>query len=226
MSNDFGFKIGIGIIRYLGFLVAITMHQAGIALMAHKKGDKSHSTMERATLNPLPHIEIIGTVILPIITILSNSPIVLGWPKAHQIDTRYFKKLREDINVVYLSGLGINFGIAIICMILLRFLGGGVFVLTPALDLSDVTILIKIMLALIGLTNMTLGAFFVLPLPGTSGWNILLNNVSYNISVKLQEKMMMILVIGLILIILGLLNFYFKFFVALFFSGSGTIIGF
>ena len=220
------FKIAEALLRYLGFLIAITMYQAGIAIMAQKRGDKSFATQQRATLNPLPHIDPMGTVLFPIITIMANSPVVLGWPKPHTIETRYFKKPRKDINLVYLSGVGINFIIAIICMIILRILGGGVFILGSAVDLSDVSILIKIMLGIIGVTNMTIGALFLLPLPGTAGWNILINNVSYNTSVKLQQKMMVISIVGLLLIVLGLLNFYFNIFVALFTFGSNTLIGF
>jgi Zn-dependent protease len=226
MADNIQFKIAEGLLRYLGFLIAITMYQAGIAIMAQKRGDKSFATQQRATLNPLPHIDPMGTVLFPIITITANSPVVLGWPKAHTIETRYFKKPRKDINLVYLSGVGINFSIAIICMIILRIIGGGMFMLDASVDFSDLSILSRIMLGMIGLTNMTIGALFLLPLPGTAGWNILLNNVSYNTSVKLQEKMMVISIVGLLLIVLGLLNFYFKIFVSLFILGSQTMIGF
>lgn len=226
MNDNIGFKVAEALLRYLGFLIAITMYQAGIAIMAQKRGDKSFTTQQRATLNPLPHMELMGTILFPLITIMANSPVVLGWPKPHIIETRYFKKPRKDINLVYLSGVGINFIIAIICMVILRTLGGGMFLLDASLDLSDVNILIKIMLGIIGLTNITIGALFLLPLPGTAGWNILLNNVSYNTSIKLQEKMMIISIAGLLLIVLGLLNFYFNIFVGLFSLGSNTLIGF
>ncbi len=226
MNDNIQFRIALGLLRYLGFLIAITMYQAGIAIMAQKKGDKSIDTKNRASLNPFPHMEIMGTVLLPILTIMSNSPVVLGWPKPHTIETRNFKKPKKDINIVYLSGVGINFAIALICMVILRALGGGMFLLQSSIDFSDLNILIRIMIALIGITNMTIGALFLLPLPGTAGWNILLNNVSYNNSVKLQQKVMLISIIGLVLIVMGALNFYFKIFVSLFTMGSNTIIGF
>ncbi|MES2614766.1 MAG: site-2 protease family protein [Bdellovibrionota bacterium] len=226
MNDNIGFRVAEALLKYLGFLIAITMYQAGIAIMAQRRGDKSYATQQRATLNPLPHMDPMGTILCPIITIMLHSPIVLGWPKPHFIETRYFKKPKKDVNLVYLSGVGINFAIAIFCMITLRLLGGGTFLLESSLDLSDVNILIKIMLGLIGITNMTIGALFLLPLPGTAGWNILLNNVSYNTSVKLQQKMMIISIAGLLLIVLGALNFYFHIFIGLFVLGSNTMIGF
>ncbi len=220
------FKIAQALLRYLGFLVAITMYQAGIAIMAQKRGDKSFATKQRATLNPLPHIDLMGTLLFPMITIMANSPIVLGWPKPHTIDTRYFKQPRKDINLVYLSGVGINFLIAAVCIVVLRILGGGVFIFGAALDLSDVHILVKIMVGFIGLTNMTIASLFLLPFPGTAGWNILINNVSYSLSAKLQEKAMTISIVGLLLIVFGAFNFYFTLFISLFTSLSNTMIGF
>lgn len=226
MDSGIEFKIAQGMLRYLGFLIAITMYQAGIAIMARKKGDNSYETQGRATLNPFPHIEIIGTVLFPLITIIFNSPIVLGWPKPHNIDTRRFKKPRRDINHIYLFGVGINFLIACLCMIVLRFLGGGVFVLNAALDFSDATILTRVMLTIIGLTSMVIGALFLIPIPGTAGWNILLNNVSYSWAQKLHSNMMMISLIGLMIIVIGGLNFYFSLFAWLFRLGSNVAISF
>lgn len=226
MHDHIEFKIAMGLLRYLGFLVAVTMYQAGIAIMAQRRGDRSTATQERATLNPLPHIDMMGTVIFPLITIMLNSPVVLGWPKAHQIDTRYFKKPRRDINLVYLSAVGINFAIAALCIIALRFLGGGTFLMNAALDFSDLNILCRVMLGVVGLTNMTLGALFLLPLPGTAGWYLLLNNVSYQTGLKLQQNMMWISIGGLVLIVSGLFNFYFQIFLALFMGLSQTFLGF
>lgn len=226
MTETIEFKIAQGLLRYLGFLIAITMYQAGVAIMAQKRGDRSQSTMQMATLNPLAHIDPVGTVIFPLFTIMMNSPIVLGWPKLHIVDSRYFKRPRFDINLVYLSGLSINFIIAIVCMIALRILGGGTFILNSATDFSDLAILSKIMLAIIGLINMTIGGLFLLPLPGTAGWNLLLNNLPYSLAKKFQDKIMLITIIGLALILLGFLNFYFKIFIGLFIIGSNTILGF
>jgi Zn-dependent protease len=224
-DSSIQFKIAIGLLRYLGFLIAITMYQAGTAIMARKKGDISTLTQERASLNPVAHIDPMGTVIFPIFTIMLNFPIVFGWPKFHMVETRYFKKMKRDINVVYLTGVAINFLISILCMIALRFLGGGLLVFSPATDFSNSTILIKTMLGIVGLTNITIGALFLLPFPGTAGWNILLNNVSYNTAQQLQDKTMIITFIALALLLVGVFNLYFNIFITLFMYGSNTFFG-
>ena len=225
MTSNPEFSIAIALIKYLGFLIAITMYQAGIAIMARRKGDNSFQTNQLATFNPIPHIELVGTIIFPFITILAGFPFVFGWPKQFQIDTRYFKKPKMDVNIIYLSGVTINFLISILCMIALRFLGGGIFIPTPNTDLSNPDNLILLMLGKIGLTNMIIGALFLLPLPGYAGWNILINNINYNTGQKLQEKAGIISIVGMFFIILGFLNLYFNFFMKLFVLGSNTIIG-
>jgi Zn-dependent protease len=221
MSSNPEFSIAIALLKYLGFLIAITMYQAGIAIMAKRKGDNSFQTTQLATFNPIPHIEIVGTILFPFISILANFPFVLGWPKQFQIDTRYFKKPKLDVNIIYLSGVGINFLISIICMLTLRFFLGGSIMPSPALDLSTPDKLAQLMLSTIGLTNMVLGALFLLPLPGYAGWNILINNVSYNTARKLQEKAMIISIVGMIVIVFGFLNIFFNIFMNLFFAISG-----
>lgn len=219
-----GFQFAQGLLRYVAFLIAITMYQAAIALAAKKKGDNSLETEHFATLNPLPHIDPIGTILFPIITILLESPIVFGWPRMYRVHATHFKNTKKDLTIVYLSGVGINFLIALICMVILRFLGGGFFILTPALDLSDGSILLRVLLAIIGFTNLTIGALFLLPIPGTSGWYILLHNVRYNVAQKLQENALWITIVGLGLIISGLLNVYFMIFVHIFQVISLTLI--
>ena len=226
MSSNPEFSIAIALLKYLGFLIAITMYQAGIAIMAKRKGDASFQTTQLATFNPIPHIEIVGTIIFPFITILANFPVVFGWPRQFQIDSRYFKNPKRDINLIYLSGVGINFLIAIICMISLRSMGGFILFPTPQMDLSNPNNLLYFMLGKIGLTNMVIGALFLLPLPGYAGWNILINNLNYNTAKKLQEKAMIISFIGMAIILFGFLDVFLKLFSFLFILGSNTIVGF
>ena len=78
MSSNPEFSIAIALLKYLGFLIAITMYQAGIAIMAKRKGDNSFQTTQLATFNPIPHIEIVGTILFPFISILANFPFVLA----------------------------------------------------------------------------------------------------------------------------------------------------
>lgn len=211
---DSKFSLPIALLKYLGFLIAITMSQAAIAIVARKKGDVSAQTMQMATLNPLPHIEILGTVIFPFFTILMNSPIVFGWPKQFNIETRYFRNIKRDINLVYASGILINFIIALLCTIVLKFMGQ--INIPQGADYSSPEILSRMILSSICFLNIIIGALNLLPVPGTPGWYILINNLSYELSRKVQEKAMFLTIGFLILIISGFLSFYFKLFLFLF----------
>ncbi|MGY3803504.1 site-2 protease family protein [Pigmentibacter ruber] len=211
---DSKFSLPTAMLKYLGFLIAITMSQAAIAIVARKKGDTSAQTSQMATLNPLPHIELFGTVLFPFFTILLNSPIVFGWPKQFNIETRYFKRIKRDINLVYSSGILINFLIALICTIVLKIMGN--IIIPQGADYSSPEILSRMILSYICFLNIIIGALNLLPVPGTPGWYILINNLSYDLSRKVQEKAMFMTVGFIILIMSGLLSFYFELFLNLF----------
>ncbi|APJ02847.1 site-2 protease family protein [Silvanigrella aquatica] len=214
MYLDSQFSLPKALLLYLGFLIAITMSQAIIAIVAKKRGDVSVQTRQMATLNPLPHIELIGTVIFPFIAIFLNSPVIFGWPKQFNIESRYFKKPKRDVNLVYASGIIINFIIALICMLVLKFMGP--FYIAPTADHSSPEILSRIILSSICYLNVVIGALNLLPIPGTPGWYILINSLSYDLSRKLQEKAMLISIGFMVLIISGLFNSYFSLFISLF----------
>ena len=82
-------RIEDAILTYCGFLVAITMREAAYAITSRKLGDRSSETESRATVNPIPHIDLLGTIILPAVFLFSGIPFLLGWAKPLTIDTRY-----------------------------------------------------------------------------------------------------------------------------------------
>ena len=220
MAAQMGQTFSNGLITYLGFLISITFYQAIVANIARKKGDNSTLTQVMSSFTPFVHMEIFGTVIFPLLTIITGSPVVFGWPKPYDIDSRYFRNPRRDINIIYICGIGIVFFVSLICMFALKFLGGGISIVPLGGESMSLTFILQTFLSTIGRVCMTMGALFLLPLPGTGGWYLLLNNVAYKTQQKLVEQSMVISIVGLFLIMLGFLNFYFKIFLFLFFMGS------
>lgn len=104
----------------LPVLFAITLHEAAHAWMAKRLGDMSPDLPARITLNPLQHIDWIGTVILPIVLILIASPFVIGWAKPVPVDPRYFKKPRQDMAKVALAGPMANLLMAVLWAIVAK----------------------------------------------------------------------------------------------------------
>ena len=223
MGNEIVFSV---LLKYLGFLIAITMYQAATAIMAKRRGDKSSETIAMATMNPFIHMEPIGTVILPLITIAFStyggqssliSGIIIGWPKAYTISTRYFKNVKKDTNITYLAGIASCFIISLICMIAYHFLIQNIS--SPIILSSqpmDTSYILSLMVSSIGYQCMIFGALFLWPIPGFAGWNLLINNLSYNAAMKVQNQAQMIYIAAIIILMSGIANIYFYPFVLLY----------
>jgi len=197
------FDVGMALVTYFGFLVALTMREGAAAFASRSLGDKSPETASRATLNPLPHIDPFGTVLFPVLMLVSQVPLLFGWAKPFRPDTRYFKKARRDSNLVFMSGPAANLGIALACGLAMRF--GGFSVLGGELTQNPTPFFLRS----VGVANLVICVFNILPVPNTDGWKLLLNNINYNAAKKLQELAMPINIAFLVLLVLGGLSFLF-----------------
>jgi len=109
----------------LPLIFAVTVHEAAHGWVASKLGDNTAKMMGRITFNPLPHIDIIGTIILPLgmyaLSVMSGSPpILFGWAKPVPINTRNLKNFRRDTAFVAIAGPLSNFVMLIIWALFLR----------------------------------------------------------------------------------------------------------
>lgn len=203
--------VGMALVTYFGFLVALTMREAAGAFVAKSLGDASSDTQHRATLNPLPHIDPFGTVLFPLLMLISGIPLLLGWAKPYRPDMRYFKKARRDANMVFLAGPSANLLIAILAGTVMRFGGFG---LTGLLGGGDGGTLsadpIPYFLMSIGTANIIICVFNLLPVPSTDGWKLLLNNIRYDAARKLESIAMPINLVFLLLLVLGVLSPLFR----------------
>ncbi|MDZ7838154.1 MAG: site-2 protease family protein [Actinomycetota bacterium] len=82
--------------------------------IAYKQGNPTAKNMGRLTLNPVAHIDIFGTIILPLMLILLNSNIVFGYAKPVPINSSYFRDFRKGIRYTSLAGIVTNLLIAFI----------------------------------------------------------------------------------------------------------------
>ena len=123
MQMDLLSQIREGGILYILLLIAITMHEYGHALFADKLGDKLPRAEGRVTINPMAHIDTMGTVILPILTIAlsmgSGFPMVFGWGKPVNVMLAD-PKTRARIDILStMGGVSMNLVIALVSAILL-----------------------------------------------------------------------------------------------------------
>lgn len=104
----------------LSFLVAITIHEFSHALAADKLGDPTPRVQGRLTLNPLAHLDMIGSVLLPLFLLLSRSPILFGWAKPVQFDPFNLGNPRRDAAIISFAGPASNFSLAAILSLIVH----------------------------------------------------------------------------------------------------------
>lgn len=100
-------------IFYPLLLFCLSVHESAHAWTANKFGDSTAKLLGRITLNPIPHMDLIGTVFLPLIALWTGAPL-FGWGKPVPIDPRHFKDSRKDSLWVAAAGPISNFGMALI----------------------------------------------------------------------------------------------------------------
>jgi len=112
-----------GLIMYLGLIVLLTFHEYGHAWMAWKCGDDTAKSQGRCSLNPLVHIDPIGTVLMPLLMIFlspSVSRFLVGWAKPVPVNPFNLRNPRWDDILVSMAGPWMNLFLAIVLIGLAR----------------------------------------------------------------------------------------------------------
>jgi len=144
-------------------LVALTFHEFAHGYVALRFGDPTAKMAGRLTLNPLSHLDPIGTIMLFVVH--------FGWAKPVPVDPRYFRNPKQDMLWVALAGPGANMVLAFISGILLSMLGRG------SLFGSHNMLLIMLQYSLF--INLALAVFNMLPIPPLDGSKVLRGLLPY-----------------------------------------------
>src|SRR6478752_1472546 len=99
------------VFQLIAFLFAISVHESAHAWMANLRGDPTARMLGRITLNPIKHIDLFGTLLLPAVAMLTHLP-VLGWAKPTPVDPRNFKNPVLDDILTSIVGPISNFVVA------------------------------------------------------------------------------------------------------------------
>ena len=97
------FDLGVFLLAVLPVLLAITVHEAAHGYAARHYGDRTAEMMGRLTLNPIKHIDPIGTVVVPLVMFLFT-PFLFGWAKPVPVNTRNFQNVRIGMRMVAVAG--------------------------------------------------------------------------------------------------------------------------
>jgi Zn-dependent protease len=106
-------------VQFPPFILAVIFHEYAHGFIAHRWGDKTAQEAGRLTLNPVPHVDPIGTLLFPIINMVSGMNFLIGWAKPVPIDPRRFRKFRPGLFWVSIAGPGMN--------VLLAFVSAAIF---------------------------------------------------------------------------------------------------
>ncbi|WP_440682076.1 site-2 protease family protein [Cysteiniphilum halobium] len=121
MSADLNTYLMGFVMFIIPMLFAITLHEAAHAYIAKLRGDQTAYLMGRVTLNPIKHIDILGTIILPTAMFLLGTGFLFGWAKPVPVNFNHLKKPRQDMILVAIAGPLANFIMAIIWFLLWKF---------------------------------------------------------------------------------------------------------
>jgi Zn-dependent protease len=174
-------------------LFAISFHEAAHGWMASRLGDQTARMLGRVTLDPLKHIDPIGTVLVPALAIFSGWPLI-GWAKPTPVTTRNFKRYVRDDILTTLAGPASNLLTAIVAMLLLLLLKAlsaqTVLSAVAAVQMgladvvnvngSPVLFPLALLLYYAVYLNLVLMAFNLIPLPPLDGSHVLRHMLPYN----------------------------------------------
>ncbi len=185
----------------LPLLLAITFHEAAHGYVAERKGDPTARMLGRVTLNPLAHVDPVGTIILPALLILTGSPFLFGWAKPVPVNFRLLRNQKTDPVYVAAAGVVTNMLLAIASGLILQLIGlldpaslrkGLLYFITrmiPSGEGGAQTVLLPLALMCVASVkwNVVLAIFNLIPVPPLDGGRIAVGLLPYGPSQALAS---------------------------------------
>lgn len=197
MGDPFELLYKIAVI-YVPFMFALCFHEYAHGWMAMKKGDNTALQMGRLTMNPMAHIDMLGTVVLPLMALLMNIPVFFGWAKPVPFNPRNLKNPKADTFWIALAGPLSNVLLALVSTLTIFLLVH----LGPGAAWKNATITL---LAAFIRVNLFLAIFNMIPLHPLDGGKVLARFLPADINYKLEQNEAASGMILLVLIITGML---------------------
>jgi len=167
-------------VAVLATVIAITLHEAAHGYAALALGDPTAKLMGRLSLNPLRHVDPVGTVLVPGILLVSQLlatgrvDVMFGWAKPVPVDLRNLRNPRSGMMWVAIAGPAMNFALAFVAALLVHAAG-----LVEGFLSADSMQLVYRFLGLSILANLVLGLFNLFPVPPLDGGRIAVGLLPY-----------------------------------------------
>jgi Zn-dependent protease len=149
-------------------LFSLTVHEMAHAWSADRLGDPTARLLGRVSLNPIVHADLIGTIVFPLIAMVSGAPL-LGWAKPVPVNMRYLRHPRRDYMLVAAAGPSSNLVLAFSAAIVLAIMP----VSPQTLDQPTITVPLAAILSQLIRLNVLLAVFNMIPIPPLDGGNVL-----------------------------------------------------
>lgn len=179
-------------------IFSIILHEIAHGWVANWLGDPTAKYAGRLTLNPLPHIDPIGSVLIPGIALLSGSPFLLGWARPVPVNPYNLRYGKWGEALTAFAGPGTNILIAVVAALILRF--GGTALHTPEV----LTLIVTVVIA-----NISLAILNLIPIPPLDGSKIVAAFLPYQLEFqyrKLESLTYALGPVGLLIVLIIIIN--------------------
>lgn len=163
--------ITLTILTFIVLILSVIAHEVSHGYAANSLGDPTARLAGRLTLNPIPHIDLFGSILIPAALILTNSPIFFGWAKPVPYNPHNLRNQRWGETIVALAGSATNIFLALVFGLIVRY---GT---TLGLDQTALTFA-----ATIAFINLFLGLFNLIPFPPLDGFTALRSALPWQLS--------------------------------------------
>lgn len=188
------------IFQIIVIVYSVILHEIAHGYAAYLFGDRTAYYQNRLTLNPIPHIDIVGSIIVPAMLVLSQSSILAGWAKPVPVAEHNLNPYKLGSFCVSFAGVFVNFLLALVFTII-------------GANIADLTT--KSLCAIIAITNIGLAIFNLIPVPPADGYRILSVFLPYGVKRSIEnflQKNFFISIIIAIFIAVQVFRIIFPFF--------------
>ncbi len=189
----------IAIFTIVVLIFSIILHEVAHGYAAQSLGDPTAKLAGRLTLNPVSHIDPIGSILIPAMLVLTHAGIMFGWAKPVPYNPYNLKNQRWGEAIVGAAGVVTNLSIAVLFAGIARFTAGQG--MTEFASLAAVVVLV----------NLSLGLFNLIPIPPIDGYTILRGVLPYKASMamaRFEDKMRAGGIFTLIIVLILLTQFF------------------
>lgn len=164
------------VLSLVAVFTAIVLHEVSHGYVAYRLGDPTAKARGRLTLNPLAHIDPIGTVLVPLVLVVLRSPFLFGWAKPVPINPNYFRNPFKGMLYVAIAGPATNLALALGAtavgrLLLLAF--PDPFFFSSGTFIADLMRAIFFLMGIFVIFNIVLAVFNMIPIPPLDGSRVL-----------------------------------------------------